>query len=142
MRGFLLLVIAIGIVTSFLGNRPSGHGPSPEARDAFSAAAAEQNDEAALARSGEISEGEGGSLDIQRSSDGHFYADVDVNGAKLHMLVDTGATSIALSRDDARSAGIATSIGMNDVVGEGADGSIHGEYVEVDRMSLGNATAE
>jgi aspartyl protease family protein len=58
------------------------------------------------------------------------------------MLVDTGATGIALSRDDARKAGIATSIGMNDVVGQGADGSIHGEYVTIDRMTLGEKTAE
>ena len=69
-------------------------------------------------------------------------ADVDVNGTKLHMLVDTGATEIALSREDARNAGIATSIGMNDVVGRGADGSVHGEVVTVDRMSLGNSKAE
>ena len=39
-------------------------------------------------------------------------------------------------------AGIATSIGMNEVVGEGADGSVHGEVVTVDRLSLGNAKAE
>ena len=58
------------------------------------------------------------------------------------MLVDTGATEIALSREDARNAGIATSIGMNDVVGRGADGSVHGEVVTVDRMSLGNSKAE
>ena len=58
------------------------------------------------------------------------------------MLVDTGATGIALSREDARKAGIATSIGMNDVVGEGADGSVHGEYVTIDRMSLGGKTVE
>jgi aspartyl protease family protein len=58
------------------------------------------------------------------------------------MLVDTGATEIALSRDDARSAGIATSIGMPNVVGEGADGSIHGEVVTIERVSLGNTTAE
>lgn len=85
---------------------------------------------------------DGSSVQIERSSDGHFYADVEINGTPVHMLVDTGATGVALSRDDARSAGIATSIGMNDVVGEGADGSVHGEYVTVDRMRLGNASAE
>jgi clan AA aspartic protease (TIGR02281 family) len=47
-----------------------------------------------------------------------------------------------LSRDDARTAGLATSIGMNDVVGEGADGEIHGEYVRLDRVELGPLTAE
>jgi predicted aspartyl protease len=31
---------------------------------------------------------------------------------------------------------------MNDVVGEGADGSVHGEFVMVDRIALGSRTAE
>jgi aspartyl protease family protein len=83
-----------------------------------------------------------GSLEIQREPNGHFYADVDINGTKVHMLIDTGATGVALSREDARSAGIATSIGMPNIVGEGADGGIHGEYVTVDQMSLGSAKAE
>jgi aspartyl protease family protein len=83
-----------------------------------------------------------GTVELDRNDDGHFYADVQINGAQVHMLVDTGASAIALSRDDARSAGIATSIGMNDVVGEGADGDVHGEYVKVDRMELGPKTVQ
>jgi len=42
----------------------------------------------------------------RRASDGHFYVDADVNGARIHFLVDTGATFIALSPDDARAAGL------------------------------------
>ena len=87
-------------------------------------------------------ESDGSSVVLERSGDGHFYADVELNGTPVHMLVDTGASGVALSRDDARSAGIATSIGMNEVVGEGADGAVHGEEVRIDRMRLGPATAE
>ena len=60
----------------------------------------------------------------------------------VHMLVDTGATGIALSRDDARTAGLAPSIGMSDVVGEGADGAVRGEYVRLNRVELGPLSAE
>jgi aspartyl protease family protein len=42
----------------------------------------------------------------RRSRDGHFYVDADVNGARIRFLVDTGATYVALSPDDARSAGV------------------------------------
>ena len=84
---------------------------------------------------------EDGSIALERNSDGHFYADVRINGNPIHMLVDTGATGIALSRDDARAAGLATSIGMNDVVGEGADGVVHGEYVKLERVELGPLSA-
>jgi aspartyl protease family protein len=82
------------------------------------------------------------SMEAEDAPEPHFYADVDVNGATLHMLVDTGASAIALSREDARSAGIATSIGMPDVIGRGADGDVHGEVATLDRVSLGEKTAE
>jgi aspartyl protease family protein len=83
-----------------------------------------------------------GSIQLERQVDGHFYADVRINGAPVHMLIDTGASEIALSRNDARMAGLATSIGMNDVVGEGADGAVHGEYVRLDNVELGPLSAQ
>jgi aspartyl protease family protein len=49
----------------------------------------------------------GGEVVLRRARDGHFYADVVVNGATIRMLVDTGATDIALSPADAAAAGIA-----------------------------------
>jgi aspartyl protease family protein len=42
----------------------------------------------------------------RRARDGHFYVDADVNGTRIHFLVDTGATFVSLSPDDARSAGL------------------------------------
>lgn len=83
-----------------------------------------------------------GTVELERSDDGHFYADVQINGTTVRALIDTGASGIALSRDDARSAGIGTSIGMNDVVGRGASGDVHGEYVKLDSVSLGHRRAE
>jgi aspartyl protease family protein len=82
-----------------------------------------------------------GSIALDRAADGHFYADVRINGSPAHMLIDTGASGIALSREDARAAGLATSIGMNDVVGQGADGVVRGEYVKLDRVELGPLSA-
>src|SRR5688500_6079381 len=43
---------------------------------------------------------------LQRSADGHFYVDAQVNGARIRFLVDTGATFVALTAADARRAGI------------------------------------
>jgi aspartyl protease family protein len=42
----------------------------------------------------------------RRARDGHFYVDADVNGARIRFLIDTGATYVALSPEDARSAGL------------------------------------
>ena len=38
---------------------------------------------------------------IAKSADGHFWADARVNGSKVRVLVDTGATAVALSPRDA-----------------------------------------
>lgn len=48
----------------------------------------------------------GGEIVLRRAEDGHFHADVGVNGTKIRMLVDTGATTIALDPEDAARAGI------------------------------------
>lgn len=134
---YLVILVVIGIGASMMsGAKRAAPSAQPDvlvvSPDASRAEAAVQN----------VASLDDGSVQLQRNENGHFYADVDINGAQVHMLVDTGATGIALSRDDARKAGIATSIGMNDVVGQGADGSVHGEYVTVDKMSLGGKTVE
>lgn len=78
---------------------------------------------------------------LHRQPDGHFYADVQINNSTVRMLVDTGASGIALTRDDARRAGIGISIGMPNAVGQGAGGEVKGEYVRLDRVSLGAESA-
>lgn len=47
-----------------------------------------------------------GDVELRRMPDGHFYADADANGGSLTLMVDTGASGIALSWTDARTAGI------------------------------------
>ncbi len=42
---------------------------------------------------------------IAKSSDGHYWANGDVNGAKVRFLVDTGATEVALTPSDAEKLG-------------------------------------
>jgi aspartyl protease family protein len=43
---------------------------------------------------------------LRRGPDGHFAATLDVNGVPVRFLVDTGATSLVLTRRDAERAGI------------------------------------
>ena len=44
--------------------------------------------------------------ELRRGPDGHFYADAQVNGTTIHFLVDTGASMVVLTRQDAQRAGI------------------------------------
>lgn len=43
---------------------------------------------------------------IDASSDGHFYVDADINARTVRLMVDTGATVVALRQSDAVEAGI------------------------------------
>jgi aspartyl protease family protein len=96
---------------------------------------------AEAASAAEMQYAQRGEVVLTRQSDGHFYADTQINGSTVRMLVDTGASGIALTRDDARKAGIGISVGMPTVVGEGAGGAVRGEYVTLDRISLGAESA-
>lgn len=49
---------------------------------------------------------EGAAVEVPRALDGHYYLTLEVNGAPVEFTVDTGATDLVLSRDDARAAGI------------------------------------
>ena len=144
LRGWLILVVVlrrhpvIGAVQLRLedggtGVRPAGAGPDHHRR--LRPADAEDLQPAPFQQTVD------GALTLKREWDGHFYADIQINGTSIRMLVDTGATTIALSRDDARRAGLGISIGMPNVVGRGASGDVKGEYVTLDRVSLGGESA-
>jgi len=83
-----------------------------------------------------------GSVTLERNGDGHFYADARVNGAPIHFLVDTGATGVALARNDAQRAGIPYSLSESEVIGRGASGDVRGQQVSLERISLGHKEAE
>jgi aspartyl protease family protein len=45
---------------------------------------------------------------IPKGADGHYWANGQVNGANVRFLVDTGATAVSLTPDDARRLGFDT----------------------------------
>ena len=45
-------------------------------------------------------------ISLQRQADGHFYAKLNVDGKDIKFLIDTGASEIVLSKNDAEAAGI------------------------------------
>jgi len=145
MRGLIALVFMTAFVATLvaeLASRTTGPIATQSATAAPASDKSETNRVADL-RTGNSPQftNDDGSLTLDREADGHFYADVRINGNPVHMLIDTGASGIALSRDDARTAGLATSIGMNEIVGEAADGAVRGEYVKLDRVELGPLSA-
>ncbi len=57
--------------------------------------------ETSAARSGQAFLAAGDELVVEADSRGHYYVDAEVNGESVRFLVDTGATMVALSPDDA-----------------------------------------
>lgn len=78
-----------------------------------------------------------GRIELPRAPDGHYYLTAEVNGVPLLFVVDTGASRIVLSQQDARRAGIDT----GELVFTGraltANGEVRTAPVRLDRIELG-----
>lgn len=139
-RAYLIFILAFGMFGAMLStcSRTSSKGVP----DAFEKEKAYQAEVLASGyETNDNSYAGQDAVELKREADGHFYADVEINNMPIRILVDTGASGIALTRDDARRAGLPVSVGMFDVVGEGASGDVHGEYVKLDTVRLGKETA-
>lgn len=49
---------------------------------------------------------EAGVVEVPRAQDGHYYLTLQINGTSVPFMVDTGASGMVLSRQDAESLGI------------------------------------
>ena len=74
---------------------------------------------------------------LNRQFDGHFYADSRVNGAPMRMMVDTGASVIALTGSDAYAAGLQWDSRDVRHIGQGASGPVYGVSVRLDEVEIG-----
>lgn len=78
---------------------------------------------------------------LDESSDGHFYADAEINGETVRFLVDTGSSAVALTEKDARRAGIAFEPARFELLGEGASGFVRGQQVSLAKLNIGEIEA-
>lgn len=62
--------------------------------------------EEAARRSPGPSASSGGQVELRAERSGHFHTEAEINGRPVEVMVDTGATLVALSYEDAESAGI------------------------------------
>ena len=82
----------------------------------------------------------GGSVTLASDSQGHYITDGQVNGQHLRFLVDTGATFVALSTNDARRMGIDYTQGQRGYTVV-ADGRRVPTYrIKLDSVSVGGIT--
>ena len=80
-----------------------------------------------------------GAAQLVRGPDGHFYADAQVNGVTIRFLVDTGASVVMLTREDAQRAGIA--LPAERALAMGVGGTVSVAPVTIDRIAIGTVEA-
>lgn len=145
VRAYLIMIVLGGIIAAML---PTG-SPGPHSSKVTgvssdrpsSSSSPLSRSASALAPSATPAMG-GPWTTLYRGANGHFFADGQVNGMTVHFLIDTGASGVALTADDAQRAGLQFSSLEFTPVGSGASGEVRGKLVTLDRVSLGGRTVE
>ena len=136
MSGQTVSPVTLSLVAALIGVgawmlMPSRQAPAPAVRGP----AAEPQPPAALTFVGNGY----ASVTLDRAPDSHFYADAQVNGALVHFMIDTGSSSVVLTRADALRAGIGA--GDFTLKGVGAGGEVQLMSASIDRLALGPLSA-
>lgn len=80
---------------------------------------------------------EGGDVTFRRTDNGHFRVLALVNGASLPMIVDTGASAVVLTYEDAEKAGIPISELQFSSPVNTANGQTHAARIWLNNISIG-----
>ena len=129
---FIAITLAVGAAVGWLAPGPSKVASLPDA------ASEDSPDQLNALQQDQWLAGE---TVLQRADDGHFYADVTVDGTSANMLVDTGASTVALTAEDAEAMGIAWSPDDVRPVAQGANGPVYGVRVTLGLVQLGDLEA-
>ena len=79
----------------------------------------------------------GDTVRISRDGDGHFWADARINGIARRMLIDSGATTTALSVATAKAAGIETEQDRFPRLIDTANGQVTARTARIERLTIG-----
>lgn len=82
----------------------------------------------------------GRKVEIKAGAHGHYYANVDINGRALDVLVDTGASMVALSYEDARRLNLFMRQSDFTMAVQTANGEARFAPVVLDKVSIGHIT--
>lgn len=83
----------------------------------------------------------GDEVRIAMASDGHFWAQVAINGVEQRMLIDSGATITALSADTARRALVDREPSIAPVMLRTANGMVRADTGTVERLQMAGIEA-
>jgi aspartyl protease family protein len=79
----------------------------------------------------------GRSVEVARAYNGDFDISARINGARVAMVLDTGASSVVLTREDAKAAGLPLEVLAYTAAIDTANGRTHAAPVRLDRIAVG-----
>lgn len=79
-----------------------------------------------------------GTVALQSDARGHFLADVQANGRFIKVLVDTGASVVALTEHDARAMGVEPARSKFTLPMRTANGVVNGAPVRINELRVGS----
>jgi len=79
----------------------------------------------------------GRSVEVARAFNGDFDVTAQINGARIVMVLDTGASSVVLTLDDARAAGLPIEVLSYTANIDTANGRTRAAPVTLDRVAIG-----
>ena len=79
----------------------------------------------------------GRSVEIARTFNGDFDVTAEVNGARVGMVLDTGASSVVLTREAAKAAGLPLEVLIYSAEVDTANGRTRAAPVKLDRIAIG-----
>jgi aspartyl protease family protein len=80
---------------------------------------------------------EGRTVQVARAANGDFAVSAQINGARISMVLDTGASSVVLTREDAKAAGLPLEVLAYTVAIDTANGRTQAAPVTLDRVAIG-----
>ena len=80
----------------------------------------------------------GRSVEVARAFNGDFDITARINGVRVAMVLDTGASSVVLTRDDAKAAGLPLEVLSYTAIIETANGRTRAAPVRLDRVAVGD----
>ena len=79
----------------------------------------------------------GRTVEVARAFNGDFGVHAEINGARVAMVLDTGASSVVLTREDAKAAGLPLEVLAYTVNIDTANGRTSAAPVVLDRIAIG-----
>lgn len=80
----------------------------------------------------------GRTVEVARSNGGDFAIVAQINGARVHVVLDTGASSVVLTQSDAKAAGLPIDLLDYSVSIDTANGRTRAASVTLDRLAVGS----